>query len=327
MDYRAANELSFLGCSKMKKTDLIYVAGQTGRVGSSIMRALEQRGYSNILTKTHTELDLTCQADVKSFFKENHPDYVFMAAARVGGIIANSTYPANFIYDNLAITTNVLHESYISGVKKLLYLGSSCIYPKHANQPINEESLLSGKLEPTNEPYAISKIAGITMCDSYRRQYGSDFISAMPTNLYGPNDNFDLETSHVFAALMRKVHEAKLNDSDSVTIWGSGTPKREFLFVDDLADALIFLMDNYSEPGPINVGTGLDLSIHELAKLLSDVIGYTGDFVFDTSKPDGTPRKLLDVNKIRSLGWSAKTSLEEGIRITYRWFLDNIANH
>ena len=311
----------------MKKTDLIYVAGQTGLVGSSIMRALEQRGYSNILTKTHTELDLTCQADVKSFFKENHPDYVFMAAARVGGIIANSTYPANFIYDNLAITTNVLHESYISGVKKLLYLGSSCIYPKHANQPINEESLLSGKLEPTNEPYAISKIAGITMCDSYRRQYGSDFISAMPTNLYGPNDNFDLETSHVFAALMRKVHEAKLNDSDSVTIWGSGTPKREFLFVDDLADALIFLMDNYSEPGPINVGTGLDLSIHELAKLLSDVIGYTGDFVFDTSKPDGTPRKLLDVNKIRSLGWSAKTSLEEGIRITYRWFLDNIANH
>lgn len=311
----------------MKKTDLIYVAGQTGLVGSSIMRTLEQRGYNNILTKTHAELDLTCQADVKSFFKENNPDYVFMAAARVGGIIANSTYPANFIYDNLVITTNVLHESHLSGVKKLVYLGSSCIYPKHADQPINEESLLSGKLEPTNEPYAISKIAGITMCDSYRRQYGSDFISAMPTNLYGFNDNFDYETSHVFAALMRKIHEAKLDDSDSVTIWGSGKPKREFLFVDDLADALIFLMDNYSEPGPINVGTGLDLSIHELAKLLSDVIGYTGDFVFDSSKPDGTPRKLLDVNKIRSLGWSAKTSLEEGIRITYRWFLDNIANH
>ncbi len=310
----------------MKKTDLIYVAGQTGLVGSSIMRYLEQRGYNNILTRTHSELDLTCQADVKSFFKENSPDYVFMAAARVGGIIANSTYPANFIYDNLVITTNVLHESYNSGVKKLLYLGSSCIYPKHADQPINEESLLSGKLEPTNEPYAISKIAGITMCDSYRRQYGSDFISAMPTNLYGPNDNFDLETSHVFAALMRKIHEAKLDDSDSVTIWGSGKPKREFLFVNDLADALVFLMDNFSEPGPINVGTGQDLSIHELAKLLSDVIGYTGDFVFDTSKPDGTPRKLLDVNRIRSLGWSAKTSLEEGIHITYRWFLDNLAN-
>ncbi|MGY5873737.1 MAG: GDP-L-fucose synthase [Candidatus Thorarchaeota archaeon] len=309
----------------MKEDDLIYVAGHTGLVGSSILKFLQSHGYNNILTITHQDLDLTCQADVKSFFKENKPDFVFLAAARVGGILANSTYPAEFIYDNLAITTNVIHESYVSNVKKLLFLGSSCIYPKHADQPITEEALLSGKLEPTNEAYAISKIAGITMCDSYRKQYGSNFISAMPTNLFGPNDNFDLESSHVFAALMRKIHEAKKENMDSVTIWGSGKPKREFLYVDDLADALIFLMNNYSEPNPINVGTGHDLSIHDLAKHLSDAIGYNGNFTFDSSKPDGTPRKLLDVSKIQKLGWQAKTSLDEGIRLTYSWFLENIS--
>ncbi|MFW9769807.1 MAG: GDP-L-fucose synthase family protein [Candidatus Thorarchaeota archaeon] len=307
----------------MNKSDLIYVAGHTGLVGSSIIRALTQRGFENILTKTHDELDLICQGDVKIFFKENRPDYVFLAAAKVGGILANSTYPAEFIYDNLTITTNVLHESYKNEVRKLLFLGSSCIYPKHTGQPIEEEALLSGPLEPTNEPYSISKIAGIKMCDSYRSQYGSDFISAMPTNLYGPNDNFDLETSHVLAALMRKVHEAKISNKATVTVWGTGKPRREFLYVDDLADALLFLMDNYSAAGPINVGTGSDLSIHELTKLLFRVIDYNGEIEFDLAKPDGTPRKLLDVSRINELGWKSKTSLEEGLRLTYQWFLEN----
>lgn len=310
----------------MKKTDLIYIAGHSGLVGSSIMRALEQRGFERILTRTHDELDLTHQENVQTFFKENRPDYVFLAAAKVGGILANFTYPADFIYENLTITTNVLHESYRYEVKKLLYLGSSCIYPKHAEQPMSEEALLSGRLEPTNEPYAISKIAGIKMCDSYRRQYNSDFISAMPTNLYGPNDNFNLETSHALAALMRKVHEAKVSGADSFVVWGTGKPKREFLYVDDLADALLFLMDNYSAEGPINVGSGFDLSIHEVAKLLCQVIDYDGEIVFDLSKPDGTPRKLLDVSKIHGLGWKSKTTLEEGLRLTYQWFLDSFAS-
>lgn len=307
----------------MRKTDLIYVAGHSGLVGSSIVRTLEQRGYGRLLTRTHDELDLTCQADVKTFFKENQPDYVFLAAAKVGGILANFTYPAEFIYENLTITTNVLHQSYKYDVEKLLYLGSSCIYPKHTEQPIIEEALLSGLLEPTNEPYAISKIAGIKMCDSYRRQYDSDFISAMPTNLYGPNDNFDLETSHVLAALMRKVHEAKVSNGKSVVVWGTGKPRREFLYVDDLADALLFLMENYSDKGPINVGTGSDLSIRELTKLLCQIIGYDGEIEFDLTKPDGTPRKLLDVSKINALGWKSKTSLEDGLRLTYQWFLEN----
>jgi len=308
----------------MNKNSSIYVAGHTGLVGSSLMRTLQARGYREILTKTHAELDLTCQAEVKNFFKDNHPDYVFVAAARVGGILANSTYPANFIYDNLMITANLIHESYISGVKKLLYLGSSCIYPKFADQPIIEDALLSGKLEPTNEPYAISKIAGLKMCDSYRKQYGCDFVSAMPTNLYGPNDNFDSVTSHALAGLMRRIHEAKDNQSQSVVVWGTGRPRREFLYIDDLADALVFLMEEYSAEGPINVGTGNDLSIREIAELLCQVIGYHGALEFDSSKPDGTPRKLLDVSKITSLGWRSKIPIEEGIRITYQWFLDNI---
>ena len=309
----------------MEKSDLIFVAGHTGLVGSSLLRTLKKQGYNNILTKTHSELDFTSQSDVKTFFKENHPDYVFVAAARVGGIIANSTYPADFIYDNLTITANIIHQSYVSGVNKLLYLGSSCIYPKHAKQPISEESLLSGKLEPTNEPYAIAKIAGIKMCDSYRRQHNSNFISAMPCNLYGPNDNFDLETSHVLPALIRKVHEAKENNLESVTIWGSGKPKREFLYVEDLADALIFLMKEYSESGPINVGAGTDLTIIELATLIADVIGYDGKFIFDSSKPDGTPRKLLNIDRIKKLGWAPRINLEEGIRLTYQWYLDNVS--
>ena len=309
----------------MKKHDLIYVAGHTGLVGSSLIRALKLHGYYQIITRTHAELDLTCQVEVNDFFKKNRPDYVFVAAARVGGILANSSYPADFIYENLAITINIIHESYISGVKKLLYLGSSCIYPKHAEQPMKEDALLSGKLEPTNEPYAISKIAGIKMCDSYRRQYGCDFISAMPTNLYGPNDNFNLETSHALAGLLRRIHEAKVSKSHSVTVWGTGKPRREFLYVDDLADALLFLMNKYSDEGPINVGTGRDMSICELAEILCQVIDYKGTLEFDKSKPDGTPRKLLDVTMINNLGWQSKIPLEDGIRVTYQWFLDNVA--
>jgi len=309
----------------MREDDLIYVAGHTGLVGSSIIRALGKRGYHQIITRTHDELDLTNQSKVRHFFEEVSPEFVFVAAARVGGILANSTYPAEFIYENLAITMNLIHQSHIAGVKKLLYLGSSCIYPKFATQPISEEALLSGKLEPTNEPYAVSKIAGITMCDSYRKQYGSNFVSAMPTNLYGPNDNFDYNNSHVLAALLRRIYDAKENNEKSVIVWGTGKPRREFLYVDDLADALIFLMNNYSDPGPINVGTGTDVSILELAQTISRVIGYQGDFEFDASKPDGTPRKLLDVSRIRSLGWEAKTSLEAGIKATYEWFLHHLA--
>ena len=308
----------------MKSSDLIYVAGHTGLVGSAIVRTLKNRGFQNILLRTHDEVDLKNQEHVRELFRENSPDYVFLAAAKVGGIMANWTYPAEFIYDNLMISTNVIHESYVSGVKKLLNLGSSCIYPKLASQPMSEDSLLTGILEPTNEPYAIAKIASIKLCDSYRRQYDSDFISAMPTNLYGPNDNFDLETSHVLAALIRKIHEAKTSHADSVTIWGTGTPRREFLHVDDVADAIVFLMDNFSDAGPINVGTGEDVSILELAKLISKIIEFEGELEFDESKPDGTPQKLLDISHIRELGWTPRITLDDGIRLTYEWYLANL---
>jgi len=307
----------------MKLSDSIYVAGHTGLVGSAIVRLLQKRGFNNILTKTHEELDLKDQMQVREFFKENSPDFVFLAAAKVGGILANWNNPAEFIYDNLMISTNVIHQSYVVGVKKLLNLGSSCIYPKFAKQPMNESSLLTGLLEPTNEPYAIAKIASIKLCDSYRRQYGADFISAMPTNLYGPNDNFDLETSHVLAALIRKIHEAKKKSAKFVEIWGTGTPRREFLYADDLADALLFLMENFSDAGPINVGVGEDISIQELAELISKIVGFEGKLEFDKSKPDGTPQKLLDVTRLRELGWIPKLSLEEGVRLTYEWYLSN----
>ena len=306
----------------MEKDSRIYVAGHNGLVGSAIYRKLQQEGYANIICRTHKELDLCNQAAVEDFFKQERPEYVFLAAAKVGGIMANNTYPAEFIYINLAIEVNVIHCAYKYGVKKLLFLGSSCIYPKHSPQPIKEEYLLTGALEPTNEPYAIAKIAGIKMCQSYNRQYGTNFISTMPTNLYGPGDNFDLETSHVLPALIRKFHEAKLSGT-SVTLWGTGTPRREFLYVDDLADACLFLMDNYDGNEIINVGVGKDISIKELAELISDVVGYKGEIIYDTSKPDGMPVKRLDVSRINSLGWYAKTSLKEGIEKTYQWYLEN----
>ncbi|MFW9887140.1 MAG: GDP-L-fucose synthase family protein [Candidatus Thorarchaeota archaeon] len=307
----------------MEKSDLIYVAGHTGLVGSAIVRLLKKEGYNNLVLRTHQELDLTNQEDVKLFYREHRPNYVFLAAAKVGGILANMQFPADFIYENLMIDCNVIHESHVSGVKKLLFLGSSCIYPKYAKQPINEAELLSGKLEPTNEPYAIAKIAGIKMCDSYRRQHGADFISVMPTNLYGPNDNFDLESSHVIPALLRKFHEARIHDSRTVSIWGTGTPRREFLYVDDLADALVFLMNNYSDEGQINVGTGDDVTILELANIIGAVVEFTGKPEFDRTKPDGTPRKLMDISKLKELGWTPSTPLKKGLKMTYDWFLQN----
>jgi len=302
----------------MHKQDKIYVAGHRGMVGSAIKRKLEGEGFENLLLKTSQELDLRDSAAVKAFFKENRPDHVFLAAAKVGGILANDTYRADFLYDNLMIQNNVIHSSRESGVKKLMFLGSSCIYPKLAPQPLKEEYLLTGLLEPTNEPYAIAKIAGIKLCDAYRAQYGCNFISVMPTNLYGPNDNYDLKSSHVLPAMIRKFHEAKINREPAVTIWGSGEPKREFLYVDDLADACFFLMQNYNEPGLVNVGTGTDLTIMELAELVQRVTGYDGSIRRDLSKPDGTPRKLLDVSKLEAMGWKARVSLEEGIRRVYR---------
>jgi GDP-L-fucose synthase len=301
----------------MHKQDKIYVAGHRGMVGSAIKRKLEGEGFENLLLKTSQELDLRDSAAVKAFFKENRPDHVFLAAAKVGGILANDTYRADFLYDNLMIQNNVIHSSRESGVKKLMFLGSSCIYPKLAPQPLKEEYLLTGLLEPTNEPYAIAKIAGIKLCDAYRAQYGCNFISVMPTNLYGPNDNYDLNSSHVLPAMIRKFHEAKINREPAVTIWGSGEPKREFLYVDDLADACFFLMQNYNEPGLVNVGTGRDLTIMELAELVQRVTGYDGSIRRDLSKPDGTPRKLLDVSKLEAMGWKARVSLEEGIRRVY----------
>lgn len=307
----------------MNKNSKIYVAGHRGLVGSAIVRNLEERGYTNIICRTHKELDLTRQADVEKFFEEEKPEYVFLAAAKVGGIHANNTRPAEFIYENLMIESNIIHSAYKYGVKKLLFLGSSCIYPKFSNQPIKEEYLLTGELEPTNEAYAIAKITGIELCKFYRRQYGCDFISAMPTNLYGINDNFDLETSHVLPALIRKFHEAKINNQEEVVMWGTGKPLREFMYVDDLADALVHLMLNYSDEIHVNMGTGKDLSIGELAQIVKEVVGYEGKIVNDLSKPDGTPRKLLDVSRLEATGWKYKTELREGIEKVYKWYLEN----
>lgn len=305
----------------------VYVAGHAGLVGSAIMRRLERGGYSNVLTATRSELDLRDQGAVNEWFEAHRPDYVFLVAGTVGGILANSTRPAEFIYDNLMIHGTVVHASHLTGVTKLLYLGSSCIYPRHATQPITEEQLLTGPLEPTNEWYAVAKIAGIKLCQAYRRQYGSDFISAMPTNLYGPNDNFDLASSHVLPALIRKFHDAKANGSADVEIWGTGSPMREFLHVDDLADACLFLMEHYSDDSHINVGTGVDLSIRELAEKVRQIVNPGANLRFDTSKPDGTPRKVLDVSRLRNLGWSPAHDLESGIRSTYEWFLEQQSAH
>jgi len=305
----------------MNKSSRIYVAGHRGLVGSAICRRLDAEGFTHLLTRRSDELDLTRQAEVEAFFQREKPDYVFLSAAKVGGILANSTYPAVFIYKNIMIQSNIIHASYANGVRKLLFLGSSCIYPKFAPQPIKEEYLLTGELEPTNEPYAVAKIAGIKMCQAYNSQYKTNFISVMPTNLYGPGDNFDLETSHVLPALIRKFHEAKTGQSSSVTIWGTGTPKREFLYIDDLADACVFLMNNYDAAGIVNIGVGDDISINELARLVKRLMGYSGEIVYDSSKPDGTPRKLLDVSRLNSLGWKAKISLEEGIARTYEWYV------
>jgi GDP-L-fucose synthase len=334
----------------MDKTSRIYVAGHRGLVGSAIYRRLESGGFTNLITRTSRELDLTRQADVEAFFKKENPEYVFLAAAKVGGILANNTYPADFIYGNMMIQSNIIHASYLNGAKKLLFLGSSCIYPKLAPQPMKEEYLLGGELEPTNEPYAVAKIAGIKMCQSYNRQYRTNYISVMPTNLYGPRDNFDLSTSHVLPALIRKFHEGKVASQQgegqvevkakkdlsqpqpavtpepqpephSVTIWGTGTPRREFLYVDDLADACLFLMERYDSSEIINIGVGEDITIAELAELVKQVVGYEGEIIYDSSKPDGTPRKLLDVSRLHSLGWRARTSLEEGIRKTYEWYV------
>jgi GDP-L-fucose synthase len=307
----------------MEADSKIFVAGHRGLVGSAILRRLQADGYGRLLTRTRQELDLTDRAAVSRFFTAERPDYVFLAAAEVGGIIANDQHPADMIRDNLLIQTHVIDAAWRNGVRKLLFLGSSCIYPKFAPQPIREDSLLTGALEPTNDAYAVAKIAGITMCQAYRRQHGFNAIAAMPTNLYGPNDNFDLVMSHVLPALIRKFHEAKLSAAKTVTVWGTGTPRREFLHVDDLADACLFLMSRYDSAEIINVGAGKDITIAELAALVGSVVGYTGELVFDTTKPDGTPRKLLDVSRMTALGWSPRISLRDGLATTYRWFLDN----
>jgi GDP-L-fucose synthase len=307
-----------------QKDARIYVAGHRGLVGGAIWRRLESAGFSNLIGRTSKELDLREQAGVQRFFAEERPDYVFLAAARVGGIRANNTYPGEFIYDNLMIQTNVLHQAYVHEVKKLLFLGSSCIYPKFSPQPMKEEHLLSGKLEPTNEPYAVAKIAGITMCQAYRRQYHVSFIAAMPTNLYGPGDNFDPLDSHVIPGLLRRFLEAKTQGAAEVSIWGTGTPRREFLYVDDLADACVFLMEHYDQPEIINVGVGQDLSIAELAHLVAQVVGFEGRLTFDPSYPDGTPRKLLDVSRLTHMGWRAQTPLTTGLKKTYAWFCQHL---
>ena len=304
--------------AQLSKNAKIYVAGHRGMVGSAICRNLEKKGFTHLITRTSSELDLRNQHAVADFFDSESPEYVILAAAKVGGILANNTYRADFLYENLMIQNNVIHQSYLRNVQKLLFLGSSCIYPKLAPQPLKEEYLLTGLLEATNEPYAIAKIAGIKMCDSYRSQYGKDFISAMPTNLYGPNDNYDLNTSHVLPAMIRKFHEAKIAGNANVNLWGSGTPLREFLHVDDLAEACVFMMENYSDYGHVNIGIGEDLRIKDLALLIQKITGHSGNIVWDSSKPDGTPRKLMDVNKINSMGWKAKISLEEGIKKVYK---------
>ncbi|MBD3797385.1 MAG: GDP-L-fucose synthase [Campylobacterales bacterium] len=319
----------------MDKNSKIYVAGHKGLVGSAIVKNLESKGYTNLIYRTHKELDLTNQQAVAEFFESQKPEYVILAAAKVGGIVANNTYRADFIYENLAIQNNVIHQSYVYKVKKLLFLGSTCIYPKNAPQPMSEDSLLTSPLEYTNEPYAIAKIAGIKMCESYNLQYGTNFISVMPTNLYGPNDNFDLETSHVLPALVRKMHEAKLNNTPQVEIWGSGKPRREFLYSEDMADACVFLLENrnfkdtYEEDQKeirnthINIGTGLDISIKELAELVKKIVGFEGKLYFNDSKPDGTMVKLTDPSKLHSLGWKHKVELEDGVRTMYEWYLNS----
>ncbi|MEL6720684.1 MAG: GDP-L-fucose synthase [Bacteroidota bacterium] len=306
----------------MNKTDKIYIAGHRGMVGSAILRKLQAEGYHNFVFRTSSELDLRNQAAVNAFFQAEQPDYVFLAAAKVGGILANNTYRGEFIYDNLIMECNVIHAAHQFGAKKLMFLGSSCIYPKMAKQPMTEDALLTGLLEPTNEPYAIAKIAGIKLCDAYRSQYGSNFISVMPTNLYGPNDNYDLEKSHVLPALLRKFHEAKKKELPSVTMWGTGTPRREFLHVDDLADACYYLMQTYSEEGLVNIGVGEDIAIKDLALMIKDVVGYEGEIEHDLTKPDGTPRKLMDVSKLNDAGWKAQIGLEAGIRSVYESLKD-----
>ncbi len=305
----------------MNKNDKIYIAGHRGMVGSAILRKLESEGYTDIVVRNSKELDLRVQTDVEAFFAEEKPDYVILAAAKVGGIVSNNTYRADFMYDNLMIQNNIIHASYVHKVTKLLFLGSSCIYPRMAPQPLKEEYLLTGLLEHTNEPYAIAKITGIKMCEAYRDQYGCNYISVMPTNLYGPNDNYDLKNSHVLPALIRKIHEAKISNAPSVVIWGTGTPMREFLHADDLADACYYLIRNYNEPGFVNVGVGEDIAIKDLAALIKRIVDYEGEIIHDLSKPDGTPRKLMDVSKLTALGWKAKISLEDGIRKVYEEYV------
>lgn len=307
----------------MEKNSRIYVAGHRGLVGSAIVRNLKANGFTNIVTRTHAELDLTNQADVRKFFEEERPEYVFLAAAKVGGIHANNKYPADFIYDNLMIQNNLIKAAHDFKVTKLLFLGSTCIYPKMAPQPIKEEYLLTGALEETNEAYAVAKIAGLEMCKFFKRQYGDNFISCMPTNLYGPNDNFDLKSSHVLPALIRKFHEAKVNRAETVEVWGTGTPLREFIYVDDMAAACVFLMENYDGEQHVNIGTGEEVSIRQLAETVKEVVGFEGELVFNTDMPDGTPRKLTTVDKLHGLGFMHKVSLNEGIRMAYEWFLEN----
>ena len=305
----------------MEKDAKIFLAGRFGLVGSAIERALRRQGYDNIVGLPHSKVELTVQAEVDTYFKIEKPEYVFLAAAKVGGILANNTYPAEFIFSNLEIQNNVINAAYKFGVKKLMFLGSSCIYPKFAKQPMHEDELLNGKLEPTNEPYAVAKIAGITMCQSYNRQYGTNFISVMPTNLYGINDNYHPENSHVIPGLIRRFHEAKVNNAPEVVVWGTGSPKREFLFADDLGDACVFVMQHYSDNDIINIGTGTEVTIKELAQLVQKTVGYQGELGFDATKPDGTPRKLLDVSKLHDLGWHHATELEEGLKVAYQDFL------
>jgi GDP-L-fucose synthase len=317
----------------MEKDAKIYVAGHRGLVGSAIVRKLQSEGYNNLVLKTHTELDLLNQKAVADFFVKEKPEYVFLAAAKVGGILANNTYPAQFIFENLQIQNNIIHNSYLNGVKKLLFLGSSCIYPRECPQPMKEEYLLTGVLEQTNEPYAIAKIAGIKMCQSYNRQYGTNFIAAMPTNLFGPGDNFDLESSHVLPALIRKFHESKISQRPFVVMWGTGRPRREFLHVDDVADAVVFLMNNFNPTKEqniqgemfVNVGRGEDLTVSELGEMIGRVVDYDGEIQWDTTRPDGTPQKLLDVSKLKAMGWQPRYSLEEGLRQSYEWFKTNFS--
>lgn len=308
----------------MDLTDKIYVAGHRGLVGSAIVRRLQKQGYDNIVSRTHAELDLTCQADVNAWFKQEKPDYVVLAAAKVGGIHANNSQRAEFIYENLAMEANIIHAAWQNGVTRLLFLGSSCIYPRDCPQPMKEEYLLTGPLEHTNEPYAVAKIAGIKLCEAYNDQYGCDFVSAMPTNLYGPRDNFDLQTSHVIPALIRKVHEAHAAGDDNVTVWGTGKPLREFLYVDDLAEACVYLLQQNGVTGMFNIGSGQEVSIAELTRTICEVVGFEGDMVFDTSMPDGTPRKLLDTDKLSSQGWTASTSLKEGLAKAYQWYCEEV---